>query len=175
MDLSDNGLVSTARTFATQAHTGQVRKYTGEPYIVHPAAVVALVATRLHTAEMLATAWLHDVVEDTSVTIDDIGDRFGAVVADMVWALTDLPGGGSRAARKARDRARLASASPAAQTIKLADLIDNSQTIMAHDPKFAVVYMAEKAALLDVLVRGDGALLDRARGIVEAWQLSRIP
>ena len=61
-------LVIKADTFADLSHSGQVRKYTGEPYIVHPREVATLVSTVAHTPEMLAAALLHDVVEDTPAT-----------------------------------------------------------------------------------------------------------
>ena len=67
--------------FATKAHEGQVRKYTGEPYIVHPLAVMETVATVEHTDEMLMAAVLHDTVEDCDVTLDDIVTEFGEIVA----------------------------------------------------------------------------------------------
>ena len=158
-------IVTRAALFASRAHGAQRRRYTGESYIVHPAAVADLVRSVPHTQEMLAGAWLHDVAEDTSVTIDEVRSAFGAAVADLVEQLTDVstPGDGNRAARKALDCAHLAGASPEAQTIKLADLIDNTRSIVAHDPKFARTYLKEKAALLTVLVRGDPALMLLAR------------
>ena len=61
-----------AKKFATHAHGDQKRKYTLEPYIAHPAAVVELVRGVPHTEAMLCAAWLHDVVEDTPVTIDEV-------------------------------------------------------------------------------------------------------
>lgn len=75
-------LVERAILFATAAHAavGQRRKYTGEPYIVHPLEVMALLrkhATRPVTDEMLAAAACHDVVEDTGVTIELIREVFG--------------------------------------------------------------------------------------------------
>src|ERR1700719_3147112 len=74
--------VERARIFATAAHTAvkQTRKYTHEPYINHPAAVVKLVASVPHTPEMLAAAWLHDVVEDTGVTLKILDAEFGGKV-----------------------------------------------------------------------------------------------
>lgn len=68
-----------ARIFATQAHAdaGQKRKFTDEPYIVHPAAVVELLMSANPSEEMIAAAWLHDVVEDTGVTLAAIGALFG--------------------------------------------------------------------------------------------------
>jgi len=161
-------LVEKARAFATAAHAavGQLRKYTFEPYIVHPAEVAALVATVPgHTPEMIAAAWLHDTVEDTGVTSELIRKEFGDEVAELVGWLTDVsrPDHGNRAARKAVDRAHTAGAPAAAQTIKLADLIANTRSIMQHDEKFAVTYLAEKRMLLEVMTKGDPGLMARAK------------
>ena len=68
------------------------------------------------------------------------------------------PEDGNRATRKAIDREHTAQAPAEAQTIKLADLISNSKSIMAHDPDFAVTYLAEKRLLLEVLTKGDPGL-----------------
>jgi (p)ppGpp synthase/HD superfamily hydrolase len=159
-------LIEQARIFATEAHAavGQLRKYTGDPYIVHPAAVAALVETVPHTPEMVAAAWLHDSVEDTNVTIDDIRMEFGNEIAKLVWWLTDAsrPTDGNRETRRAINRAHSAKAPPQAQTIKLADIIDNNSTIEAHDPDFAVVWREEKRLLLAVMTAGDPTLMRRA-------------
>jgi guanosine-3',5'-bis(diphosphate) 3'-pyrophosphohydrolase len=156
-----------ARTFAIAAHAavGQLRKYTHEPYWVHPAEVVSIVRSVPHTEAMLAAAWLHDVVEDTGVTIETVRAEFGTEVADLVAWLTDVsrPEDGNRAHRKARDREHTAAAPAEAQTVKLADLISNTRSIMAHDPKFAVTYLEEKRALLAVMTRGDATLMAIAR------------
>jgi (p)ppGpp synthase/HD superfamily hydrolase len=162
--------VERARVFATAAHAavGQVRKYTFEPYIVHPTEVASIVATVPHTDEMLAAAYLHDTVEDTGVTILDIQIEFGNEVASLVSWLTDVsrPEDGNRAVRKARDREHIAMAPAGAQTVKLADLIANTRSIVAHDPAFAKIYLAEKRMLLEVLTRGDAALMAEARATV---------
>ena len=134
-------LTRAARAFAAKAHEGQVRKYTGEPYIVHPVEVMEIVSTVTDDEEMLVAALLHDVVEDTAVTVEDLRAQFGDRVATLVDELTDKsrPEDGNRKARKAIDRAALAEASAAAQTIKLADMISNTRSIVEHDPKFAEV------------------------------------
>lgn len=176
-----DNLVSRAMQFATAAHEaiGQKRKYTGAPYITHPAAVVAiLMSVPPHTVttvsdEVLAAAWLHDVVEDTQITLQTIQDFFGPRVRDLVYWLTDKskPGDGNRANRKAIDRAHIAEAPAAAQNIKLADLIDNTETIVRYDSDFATVYLREKAQLLDAMRSADPALMARAREIMEdAWK-----
>ena len=121
---------------------------------------------------MLAAAWLHDTVEDTKVPMQLIEQEFGSEVADLVYWLTDKSTreDGNRAARKAIDHLHIAQASPAAKTIKLADLLDNTASIIERDPDFAEVYMAEKAELLKVLTEGDKTLWDRANIICWAWK-----
>jgi (p)ppGpp synthase/HD superfamily hydrolase len=159
-------LIARARIFATAAHAavGQLRKYTNDAYIVHPAAVAALVESVPHTDEMVAAAFLHDVCEDTQVTLGLIRSEFGDWVAELVGWLTDVsrPTDGNRAVRRAIDRAHSAKAPKAAQTIKLADIIDNNSTIEAHDPNFAVVWREEKRLLLAVMTAGDPTLMKRA-------------
>lgn len=161
---------SRARQFADAAHASinQRRKYTGEPYIAHPVAVAELVRSVPHTPEMLAAALLHDVVEDTFVTLDEIERVFGFKVAELVEMLTDVstPHDGLRRHRKALDREHTAKASPEAKTIKLADMIDNTRSIVAHDPGFAKVYIGEKALLLEVLREGDATLWAMASDLV---------
>jgi (p)ppGpp synthase/HD superfamily hydrolase len=165
-DAMDDDLERRALEFATAAHGAidQRRKYTGEPYIVHPVAVAELVRSVPHTSEMVAAAYLHDVVEDTPVTIEEIRAAFGPEVGELVDWLTDvsLPSDGNRRVRKELDRRHLAKAPPAAKTIKLADLIDNTLTIREHDPSFWQVYRREKLALLEVLTEGDPTLWKRA-------------
>jgi hypothetical protein len=159
-----------AQDFATYHHkmVQQVRKYTGDPYIVHPAAVVEIVRGTHYTEDMVAAAWMHDTVEDTQATIAEITEAFWPRVASLVEMLTDVsrPEDGNRAARKAIDRTHLSHASPDAKTIKLADLIDNTRSIVAHDPAFACVYLAEKAALLEVLREGDPRLYRCAQNLL---------
>lgn len=171
---STHNLVARAQLFAADSHAsiGHTRKYTGEPYIVHPAAVAAIVRGVRHTPEMLAAAWLHDTVEDTPVELADIDAAFGAEVAELVEMLTDIsrPGDGNRAARKAIDRRHTAQASPAAKTVKLADLIDNLNSITRRDPSFARVVFAEKRQLLDVLRDGDPILWHRADAITTRFE-----
>jgi (p)ppGpp synthase/HD superfamily hydrolase len=160
-------LEARALAFAKTAHEsiGQTRKYTGEPYIVHPIAVAEIVRSVPHTPEMIAAAYLHDVVEDTPVTIDEVRATFGDTVAELVDWLTDVsrPGDGNRRKRRGLDIKHTAKAPPDAKTIKLADLIDNSLTIAKHDRRgFWPVYRREKLALLEVLKDGDETLWQRA-------------
>lgn len=173
MQETNDSLLERARQFATAAHerVGQLRKYTGQPYAEHLRRVADIVSAVSGDAEMLAAAWLHDVVEDTPTTIEEIERQFGTGVRDLVEALTDIsrPHDGNRGARKALDRAHLAQASARAQTVKLADLIDNCQDICAHNARFGAVFLGEMGALLDVLHAGDPVLLNRARKLHAKW------
>ncbi len=164
-------LVEKAFNFARQAHAGQMRKYTNEPYIVHPEAVARTVSTVTDDEEMIASALLHDVVEDTDVCIEDIREHFGTRVAELVEGVSDVsvPEDGNRKRRKAIDRVYYAQVHPDAKTIKLADIIDNIPSVIAHDPGFAPVYMQEKKLLLGVLRDGNRYLFKRAQEMVEKY------
>ena len=159
-----------AKSFAEAAHASidHRRKYSGEPYIEHPAAVVELVRSVPHTEAMICAAWLHDTVEDTPTTLADVERHFGDDVASLVEQLTDIsrPEDGNRRHRKAIDREHTAKANAQAKTIKLADLIDNTRNIVERDPDFAKVYLAEKVLLLDVLREGDATLWAMAAAMV---------
>jgi (p)ppGpp synthase/HD superfamily hydrolase len=126
-------------------------------YTKHTVEVADLVAKFGGSEEMIAAAHLHDVVEDTQISLNDIEKVFGPVVADLVSWLTDTskPEDGNRAARKAIDRDHLAEAPAAAQTIKCCDLISNTASIPAHDPSFAKVYLEEKRQLLAVMTKSN--------------------
>lgn len=162
-----NNLPFDAMLFAREVHRDQRRKYTGNPYVDHLAEVAGIVSTlavesMTMQATMIATAWLHDCIEDQEVTPDEIALRFGPQVQAGVLALSDLEIG-SRAERKAASRRRLAAAPYWVQTIKVADLISNTSSIVQHDPKFAAVYLEEKRLLLDVLLNADRRLVHIAR------------
>ena len=160
-----------AALFAATHHRrmNQRRRYTLEPYIVHPEAVAALVHSVPHTEVQAAAAWLHDVVEDCGVLLSEIQRHFGYEVALLVGDLTDVshPEDGNRAARRAIDRIHTALACPAAKTVKLADIIDNVRSIRELDPGFAHIYLQEKRMVIPYLVEGDPTLWELARRVCE--------
>ena len=139
-----------------------MRKYTGNPYADHLAEVAGIVAAVGGDASSIATAWLHDSREDQGVAGYEIELRFGMRVAVGVALLSDFEQG-NRVERKAASRLRLSTAPAWVQTIKVADLISNTSSIVKHDPKFAVMYLEEKRLLLDVLTLADPRLLAIAR------------
>jgi len=162
-----------AKLFSKVAHEaiGQKRKYTGEPYFNHPLRVMKLVASVLPDDEdAQIVALLHDTVEDTDVTLAFIRDEFGQRVERGVFALTDTPtveGGPNRKERKKMDRERLSKAEGWVQTVKVADMIDNTSTIVEYDPKFAKVYLEEKRLLLSELTSADPILLEQAQSQIK--------
>jgi len=167
--------IERARIYAIGAHAriNQLRKYTRQPYDVHLKAVAELVASVSDDEALIAAAWLHDTVEDTPATFEDLEREFGADVMQLVSELTDVSraGDGSRAARKAIDRQHTAGASPQAKTIKLADIIDNCEDICRHDERFGRVYLGEAAALLEVLGEGNEKLYAQAAELVATFKV----
>lgn len=156
-----DSIISKASNYAVQAHKNQRRKYSNQPYWHHLANVAELVQIVEHDDEMIAAAWLHDTVEDTDVTVADIDINFGADVATLVQWLT-IPtklADGNRTKRKEIDRLYIEKAPDRAKTIKLADLIDNTESIVDNDADFAKVYLQEKALMLPCLLGGSGRLM----------------
>ena len=82
-------LVSEAIEFATKVHDGMRRKKSNSPYILHPLEAAAIVGTMTDDQEVIASAVLHDVVEDTEVTIEEIEQRFGKRVRELVESETE--------------------------------------------------------------------------------------
>lgn len=165
--------IAEARFLATVAHmaVGQVRKYTGEPYILHPTAVAKIVDETSDAPWFaIATAYLHDVVEDTKVSLDYIAQIFGPQVEMGVSALTNVDlSAGNRKTRFEINLNRIAEAPGWVQTVKVADLIDNTSSIARHDPGFAPQYLREKKELLErALTKADKALWERAMTICKA-------
>lgn len=159
----DHG-VDDAIMVAKKAHEGQVRKYTGEPYVNHPIRVSNIVATyEPEDYALQMAAVLHDVIEDTSVIYDDIAFDFGKDIADLVLEVTNQSKkeDGNRETRKAIDRWHLSKASPRGQTMKLADIFDNVSDIRVQNPGYAVKYIAEKKEVLPFLRDGNAELYAR--------------
>lgn len=141
-------MIARAEAFAIAAHAAvdQRRKYTNEPYIVHPRAVVGIVqACHAHVWQQVVVAWLHDTVEDTGVTNEDIVSVFGRDIAFGVWNLTNVDKtAGNRAARHQMNCDRLKDAPNWAKTVKVADIYDNAASIAKYDPAYAPQYLKEK-------------------------------
>lgn len=160
-------LITRAEEFAKWVHRHQKRKYTNEPYFLHCKHVADIVTSQAEdaTRAMIAAAYLHDCVEDQEVTPELLRALFGDEVTQLVLEVTDIskPSDGNREVRKALDRQHLSKASPAGKTIKYADLISNTSSIVQHDQKFAVTYLREKRLLLPMIEGGDPKLYQMAK------------
>lgn len=169
-----------AHAFALEAHGKQVRKYDGAPYITHLEAVARVLAGHGYADPVTqAAALLHDTVEDTSVSIQDIYETFGPEVAELVYWLTDAEKG-NRKLRKLQSAWRLACAPLLAKIIKCADFIDNSANILANDRDFAAIYLREKELILRRMADVEGETLTalpiyKAALAVTHEQFSRAP
>lgn len=160
-------MLDSAFMLAASAHYGQRRKYTNEPYICHPIEVVQiLIQHGVTTEEILCAAVLHDVLEDTAYTAEDLRDAgMSQAVVSVVVELTEPAHVGNRAERKYLECQRLSDASYEAQTIKYADLISNTRSIAKHDVGFAKVYLREKWHILSECNLGDVSLRQKAQDI----------
>lgn len=163
-----NNNIDKAIKFAKYYHGGQVRKYTGEPYFVHCEEVATIVAQHGGSDTQIIAAYLHDTVEDTGAELSIIEYEFGTEVAILVEMLTDVskPSDGNRRRRKEIDREHTARSSPEAKTIKLADLISNTKSIITGDKNFAKVYLREKEQLLPYLEEGNKELFNKANELL---------
>lgn len=122
-----------ALSFAEAAHRGQVRKFSGEPYIRHPERVADLLRTfgYYDRDDLIAVAYLHDVIEDCAITYPVLEAVFGDVVAFMVLELTKPNDPGN--------------ASADAKLVKCADIIDNASTVvLMAGPEYGRTYLKAK-------------------------------
>lgn len=120
-----------ALSFAEAAHRGQVRKFSGEPYIRHPERVADLLRTfgYYDRDDLISAAYLHDVLEDTGVTYPVMEAVFGDIVTTLVVELT-------KPNEPRTENAKL---------IKCADIMDNASTIvLVADADYARTYLREK-------------------------------
>lgn len=134
--MTDTELYAKARDFAAKKHAGQLRKGANrEPYITHPIEVAKLVseATGGNDEILIAAAVLHDTIEDTDTSYDDLREEFNSEIADLVAEVTDdtrLPSD----VRKAKQAADMPKKSDRAKMIKMADKISNLRSIRESPP-----------------------------------------
>lgn len=123
-------LVGRALATAREAHAGQIRNGSGgRPYIEHPLAVAERVAEAGYDDEVLAAALLHDVVEDSELTVAELRERFDETVAALVEVLSDNESIDSYPDRKGEHRARVAAFGEPALAIYAADKLTNVSTL----------------------------------------------
>ncbi|MGS2809882.1 HD domain-containing protein [Nocardia sp. MW-W600-9] len=143
---------SEARAFALESHRDQ--RYGEHPYITHLAAVRAVLDDFGYDGAVGTAAWLHDVIEDTPVTAEEVESRFGREVLDLVWAVTGI--GPDRKARNLNAYTKIA-AHPPAVILKLADRTANAEA-SPPDSSWMGMYRTEHPtfkAHLGQLLAGD--------------------
>jgi (p)ppGpp synthase/HD superfamily hydrolase len=158
-------LIARALAKATAAHAGQIRNGSGGlPYIEHPRMVAATLAARDHDDETLAAAILHDVVEDSDTTVEDLRGEFDDTIADLVAALSDDESIEDYRARKDEHRGRVAAVDGDALAIYAADKLTNMTTlstaIEAEGMRVADEYKVPIGLKLEVW-EADAAMLRR--------------
>ncbi|MBI3098933.1 MAG: bifunctional (p)ppGpp synthetase/guanosine-3',5'-bis(diphosphate) 3'-pyrophosphohydrolase [Planctomycetes bacterium] len=163
--MTPTGIRTLARavTFAAEAHRGQVRD-DGAPYLAHPIRVCEWLRSigGEDDVEVLCAAVLHDTIEDSGTTFDDVAEVFGARVAKLVAALsndTRLP----KPERKSAMIAHAPQLPPEAKRVKLADRLDNVLDFHAWSAARQSRYLEESRRLLAAL-RGACPPLERALG-----------
>ena len=132
-------IITKAFNFARQAHKG-VRRLSGEPYIMHPIAVAQIACSEMGLGSTsISAALLHDVVEDTDYTVEDIQNMFGPKIAQIVDGLTKISGGifGSQASAQAENFKKLLlmmSDDIRVILIKICDRLHNMRTLDGQPP-----------------------------------------
>ena len=152
----DTDLLDRAIVFAVKAHHNTERRGKGFPYIVHPMEAVEIVATITSDQELLSAAVLHDTVEDTEVTVEQLRAEFGDRIADLVYAESDrfTEGVGEEDSWHDRKQAaidRLASASHDAKVVAMGDKLSNMRAIWRDyqqkgDELWKIFHVTDKAS-----------------------------
>jgi len=153
--------------FVKECHADQVRKYDDEPYWNHPYRVAEMVSG-LNIDGLIEIALCHDLFEDTECTASTLRDLLESIgyeytessmicigVSDLTDVYTAEMYADNRETRKRWEANRLAVIKPDHQTVKYADFIDNTKSIVEHDPGFARVYLREKKDVLEIMTDGD--------------------
>ncbi len=168
--------------FAVKAHHGQHRKWTNEPYVMHPirvAQTVRLAMNRPGTPEedvevAVMIALLHDVVEDCGVHLESLKMLFGERVMLGVGFLTKPPdSAGNRATRKEIVRATIEQAPNYVKTVKAADILDNLQDIVTYDENFGPRFVKETQLHMPALVGACDVLLENLFARIEDFYKER--
>lgn len=174
-----NVILEKVRQFAEEAHGDQQRKFSGDPYINHLVRVMNMCREYTSDIAMLSAALLHDVLEDTGVSADEMkafllsvmdeesAERTVALVKEMsdVYVKEDYPKW-NRRKRKQKEAERISKTSADSQTLKYADLIDNCTGMSNNDPEFAALFLRECRDLMKRIDKGDPQLYKRAIEVV---------
>lgn len=169
---AETDIETRARFFAIGAHEAieQKRKFTDEPYWYHCARVAYNVRMAGGTPEMIASAWLHDTVEDTGISLETIRFMFGDKVAEYVDYMTNIKDEKLTFKQNLEIAiARLKAGTQDQRILKLADIADNLGGIEVTSRKFAVRYLAKQRKVVKAIA-GDCKLSSRVWSILKAGE-----
>ncbi len=151
-----DALVEQAREFAATKHHGRTRRYSKEPYLTHLDRVVAILQEHgFDHPVMLAAAFLHDTIEKTPTTYQELINKFGPEVTELVFWMTDVEEGKEQE-KNLLSCWRLARAPIAAKLIKLADVLDNIPHVMSYDRKKGEKFREEKRQVVEAMGEFEG-------------------
>lgn len=164
----DNNKISKAAAFCVAAHSaiGQKRLYSGLDYWTHPFAVASILREHFpDDTDLIVAGYLHDVVEDTKITLELVHAEFGFEVGELVYWVTNLSDDA-----ESDNILRLSKASVKAQNLKIADIVHNCQDLRAMNPQYADKYFAKKRNVLSHFRQDEvnAALMARAMTILNA-------
>lgn len=148
-----NSLVDRAKEFATKKHQGQKRQG-GADYVIHPTRVADFVKQNKYSKrkpELMAAAFLHDTLEDTSTTIEELRENFGDLVASLVGELTSDKAEILKQGKAKYLISKMKGMSNYALVLKLADRLDNVSDLHLANEKFRIKYSNETKQILNAL------------------------
>jgi 8-oxo-dGTP pyrophosphatase MutT (NUDIX family) len=186
--VANSDLIERAAVFAQEKHATQMRQWSGLPYFSHLEGVANIVRSVGGSPEMVAAAYLHDVIEDQGVPEQEIRELFGPVVAKLVVEMTKVsdqkwpkdkpetwpvdekgnPAYPKRKERSGHDLTHYSSISPQGQTIKLADILHNGYDMIDSNPKFTKkTWLPEAENLWKSLTAGNSTLHDKVGKMID--------
>ena len=169
--VNNSDIVKRAKAFASDRHAGQERKG-GGPYFNHPKRVAGYVAKNKKShalSELVAAAYCHDTIEDCGVTIDEIREKFGDLVAGLVGELTSDKEKLLKMGKTEYLTDKMLHMSSWALVLKLCDRLDNVSDLLTANEKFRTKYKAETETIITTLLK-DRELTDTHKKIIHKIQ-----
>jgi len=143
-----------AGAFAAKAHDGQHRKSSGAPYIVHPMGVVRILQkVGVKDKNVLVAAWLHDSIEDSNTTYNDLKKEFNKEIADLVKEVTSIKKDLDKVGKPLYLAKKMVGMSNGALAIKLSDMVQNTSDLSQMPAKKALQQATLRQFILDHLIK----------------------
>jgi (p)ppGpp synthase/HD superfamily hydrolase len=169
-------LIRAALDFASEHHAGQQRDADDQPFVLHPQEVSKLLSDAGEPDHIVAAGALHDIVEDTDVEVEELEQRFGAQVANLVASLTDDASIADNSERRAALRKQVAEAGVEAATVFAADKISKSRELrykaelgrLSDDDRAKIEHYVRSLEMLDETIPGH-PLVETLRGELDGF------